>query len=79
MNGFLSGVKEGFREYGENILLIINSVLLSVVYFIGIGLTSLAAKAAGKRFFDKADKRSKTYWTDLDHGKRQKNGYYRQF
>ena len=49
---FLKGVTRGQREFGESITVIINSVLLSIVYFVGIGFTSIFAKISGKHFLD---------------------------
>jgi hypothetical protein len=80
MMSFLSGIKEGFKEFGENIALIVNSLLLSVVYFLGVGPTSLVAKIVRKSFLDvKIEKKSKTYWSDLNLKKRPEEEYYRQF
>jgi hypothetical protein len=80
MMRFLSGIKEGFKEFGENIALIVNSVLLSIVYFVGVGPTSLFAKLVKKSFLDvKIEKKSKTYWSDLNLKKRPEEEYYRQF
>ena len=80
MNYFLSGFKKGFKEFGENISLIVNSVLLTVVYLVGVGPTCLVAKITGKTFFEnKIDKKAKTYWSDTNLSKKTKENYYRQF
>ena len=49
---FLSGFKEGMRQFGQTISIIINSGLLLIVYFIGIGFTSIIAKLFHKHFLD---------------------------
>ena len=80
MRLFFLGLKEGFKEFGENIARIVNSVLLSIVYFVGVGPTSLIARIVKKSFLEtKIEKNKKTYWTDLNLGKRPKEEYYRQF
>jgi hypothetical protein len=80
MKSFFSGFGEGFKEFGENLSVIVNSLLLSVVYFIGIGPTSFVAKLTKKDFLDvKPSKKAKTYWSDLDLGKKKTEEYYRQF
>jgi hypothetical protein len=80
MKVIFSGIKKGFKEFGENIALIVNSVLLSIVYFIGVGPTSLFAKMMGKSFIDrKPEKKTKTYWSDLNLDKKPIEEYYRQF
>lgn len=80
LNQFFHGFKRGTKDFGHNISIIINSVLLSVVYIIGVGLTSLIAKIIGKHFLDKkTSKESQTYWTDLNIKKKPIEEYYRQF
>jgi hypothetical protein len=71
---------EGFRRFGARIGLIVNMVLLSVVYLIGVGVTSVVAKLAGKRFFPaKMSSSKKTYWSELDKKKQPLERSYRQF
>jgi len=77
---FLKGLKEGQKKFGENLAIIINTLILSVAYFIGIGISSIFAKIFGKQFLDiKIDKKAKTYWTKLNLTKKSKKEYYRQF
>jgi hypothetical protein len=77
---FFSGFKKGLEGFGKNISLIVNSVLLTIVYLIGVGVTSIVAKLVGKHFLDKkmAKERS-TYWSELDLKKKPIEEYYRQF
>ncbi len=80
MREFIKGLQEGFKEFGENIAGIVNAVLLSVVYFVGVGPTALVAKISGKSFIEtKPDKKAKSYWSNLDLGKKDTDEYYRQF
>ncbi len=83
---FLKGCKDGMRLFGQNIALIVNTLLLIVVYALGVGLTSLIAKMAGKHFLEmelKKDRKKKggqkSYWQDLNLKKRPMEEYYRQF
>lgn len=77
---FLKGFKEGQKSFGETIAALVNSVLLSIVYLLGVGLISLFAKIFGKHFLlTKIEENSKTYWEDLNLGKRPMGEYYRQF
>jgi len=75
---FLSGVAKGFKEFGHNISAIVNAVLLTIVYIIGIGITAIIARIAGKRFLD-TKLREGSYWNDLNLKKKPINEYYRQF
>jgi hypothetical protein len=80
MNGFFEGFKDGMKSFGENIAIIINTVLLFLVYVLGVGITSIIAKIMGKRFLHtKISKRRDSYWAKLDLKKRSKEEYYRQF
>lgn len=80
LNQFFQGFKKGTKDFGHNISTIINSVLLSIVYIIGVGLTSVIAKLVGKHFLDtKTSEKADTYWTDLDLKKKSIEDYYRQF
>lgn len=77
---FMTGFKEGQRYFGENISAVVNLVLLSFVYIVGAGLTSLAARFFGKSFLDKKiDSETKSYWENLNLKTQRKEAYYRQF
>jgi hypothetical protein len=74
----IKGIKKGFQDFGHNISLIVNSILLSFVYFVGVGPTSLLAKLVGKDFLEKKIPQ-KSYWSKLDLEKQPEEEYYRQF
>ncbi|MDD9954395.1 MAG: hypothetical protein OXR66_08750 [Candidatus Woesearchaeota archaeon] len=74
---FGRGFRHGFTLVGKNIAAIVNTVLLSIVYVVGVGLTSLFAKVFGKKFLDTTKRRS--YWNKLNLKKQPMNSYYRQF
>jgi hypothetical protein len=79
MKGFFKGFREGMRAFGENIAIIVNSLLLSLVYLLGVGPTSVLAKVTGKIFLKKKPSPTDTYWEKLDINGRKLNRYYRQF
>lgn len=68
---------KGFKRFGKNLALFVNSALLFFVYFIGIGITFLLAKALKKKFLD--IKKKESYWHTLDLSKKDEEYYYRQF
>ena len=77
---FLKGIKKGQREFGESISALINLVLLSLVYLIGVGITSIIAKISKKHFLDlKIEKSRESYWEELNLSKEGIERYYRQF
>lgn len=63
-NLFLKSFVRGFQAFGMHVTTVVNFVLLLIVYFVGIGLTSLFGKAARKRFME-LNPQSETYWTEL--------------
>ena len=77
---FINGFKEGQKEFGETIGIIVNSVLLTIVYFVGVGFTFVVSRIFKKRFLDvKLFRDNKTYWSDLNLRKKNINEHYRQF
>lgn len=78
-NLFVKGFKTGFRTFGYKVTDVINFILLSVVYFVGVGVTSLAAKATKKKFLELKQRNNKTYWKERNLGKQPLEDYYRQF
>lgn len=77
---FYKGFQEGLKDFSQTISTIINSILLLIVYLIGVGLTSLFAKIFNKHFLDtKLSNKKKSYWSDLNLKKKSIDEYYRQF
>ncbi len=80
MRTFIKGFKDGFTDFGHNVSTIVNSVLLSVVYFVGVGPTSLAARVFGKSFITSGpEEDTESYWTDFEHAEKGLENHYRQF
>lgn len=78
--GFFNNLKIGQKTFGEDIAALVNSILLTFVYMIGVGSTYLVAKCFRKKFLDlKHDKNRKSYWEDLNLTKKPIEEYYRQF
>ncbi len=77
---FLDGFVQGFKNFGKAFSNTINYVLLSFVYFFGVGLTSLFAKLLGKHFLElKPDSERKSYWVDRKIAKQSLEDHKRQF
>jgi hypothetical protein len=77
---FLDGLLKGMKLFGECVSTLVNSILLSVAYLLGVGIPSLLARAFGKRFLDRTvERHAKTYWRKLDLHKEPIEEYYRQF
>jgi len=74
---FLNDIWDGMKLFGETISAVVNFLLLSFVYLIGVGLTSIAAKLFGKHFIE--TKQKKTYWEELNLTNKKMEEYYRQF
>lgn len=77
---FFRGVKEGQKFFGEVVSTLVNSLLLGIVYIIGVGLTSMASIIAGKKFLEKdLESTKETYWMDLNISTKGKEEYYTQY
>lgn len=74
MNSFL----KGFKEQGENISILVNSILLFIVYIVGIGITSLILKLFRKEFLS-MKKYDESYFEDLNLGKKEYDEYLKQY
>jgi hypothetical protein len=76
---FFKGFKHGFEGFGQNIGIIINTVLLLLVYFVSVGFTFALAKLLRKKFLDTELKNDDTYWVDLNLEIESIEDFYRQF
>ena len=64
---------------GKIISSMVNFILLSIVYFLGIGLTSIIAKVFNKKFLDLKKENKKTYWEEKEMSDKEFQDYFRQF
>ncbi len=77
---FFEGVLEGQKLFGETIAIIVNSLLLTVVYFIGVGLTAISGKLLKHDFLKVGfDKEKQSYWEDFELGNKWEENCYKQF
>ena len=80
LKSLFKGFRKGQKLFGDTMLALPISIVLTFVYIVGVGLTSIIAKMFGKHFLDtKLDSRRRTYWEDLDLTTKKKEAYYRQF
>ena len=64
---------------GKIISSMVNFILLSIVYFLGIGLTSIIAKIFNKKFLDLKKENKKTYWEEKEMSDKEFQDCFRQF
>lgn len=76
---FFDGFKIGVKTFNQTITAIINTILLTFVYVVGIGIPSIIAKLFGKHFLDIKPSKKDTYWSDLNIKTKPLNEYYKQF
>lgn len=74
---FLAGLKDGFRNFSHSVTDAVNFILLFFVYFIGVGMVSVASKVLGKHYLDL--KKNGSSWVQRKLGKRPIEEYYRLF
>lgn len=76
----IAGFKEGQEEFKEIIGSLVNSIALTIVYFLAIAPTSFFMKLSGKKFLDlKIESNKKTYWETLNLTVNKKEDYLKQF
>jgi len=75
---FFNGFQKGIKGFSDNIITIINFLLLSIVYLVGVGLTSISAKIFGKHFLDMKKKKD-SYWHNLKLKNKDIEEYYKPF
>jgi hypothetical protein len=78
MKVFFKGYKEGMKEFGETISIVVNSILLSVVYNLGVGITKIFSKIRNKEFLELKKSNQETYWSDLNLKKQSLKESYKQ-
>ena len=75
-----SAFKKGISRFGQNISTLVNFLLLSLVYLLGVGFTFILSRLLKKEFLDtKLSKDKKTYWSKLDLKKESIEKHMRQF
>jgi len=77
---FFRGIKKGQKNFGEDIQSIINFIMLTFVYFLGVGITSIFARIFNKHFLNlKISKEKETYWQNNNKKDVKMEEFYRQF
>jgi hypothetical protein len=77
---FFTGLKAGMKSFGTCVSTLVNTILLCIVYILGVGVTAIIAKISRKRFLDMdIAKNIKSHWKELNLTKKNINEYYRQF
>ena len=76
---FTPGFKDGFTGFGHTVSGAVNTILLTMVYFMGVGLVSIVSKLSGKRFLDLSYKDKQSYYVTVEKGGGKAEDYLRQF
>lgn len=74
-----STIKSGFERIGKTISNIVNFILLSIIYFIGIGPVAVISKLMGKHFLEPKKDSRKSNWHEHKVEKQPLDKYYRTF
>ncbi|MBS3136886.1 hypothetical protein J4232_00505 [Candidatus Woesearchaeota archaeon] len=73
-------IKKGFLTFSHFIQTVVNTILLTIVYFVGIGLTSIISKLFGKHYLElKLNKDAKSYYKECMSTKKPKEEFYRMY
>ncbi|MFA5484710.1 MAG: hypothetical protein WC260_00435 [Candidatus Pacearchaeota archaeon] len=80
MKKFRENIKKRIKKSSKLILLITNTILLTIVYFLGIGITFLIGKLTRKKLFNlDLNKDEKTYWEKIKEEKKSLEDFYNPF
>lgn len=81
-----STIKEFFKPLtdklewlGKRVQKIVNFILLFLVYFTAVALTSIFSKIAGKKFLDLNPNSGRSFWINEETITKQKEEYQRMF
>ena len=74
---FASGFVSGFKSFSHSISAAVNIAVLTVVYFIGVGIVAIFARIMGKKFLPIEKKSS--YWVERNLKKQRLEEYKRSF
>ena len=78
LTDFSKEVGKAIKEFSGFLNAVFNSLLLSIVYFIGIGVASVVAKIFRKKFLETRFSEG-SYWSELNLKKLSAEEHYRQF
>jgi hypothetical protein len=77
---FGSGWLAGFRKVGESVAVVVNAVLLSIAYVVGVGPIAVIGKLSRKRWLDVRFKSAdESYWEEHVLSTEAMDKYRRQF
>lgn len=78
MKDTIKAVLRGMKRFGEYVAILVNTILLFITYFLGVGITWLIAKAMRKEVLQKK-LGAASYWTPLELKTKPKDEYLKQF
>jgi hypothetical protein len=76
---FWTGFKRGLKFFLEDMASFNNFLLLTLTYFIGVGISSVLMKISTKSKSKSSKKIVNTYWDDIDIGAKNVDSYFRPF
>ena len=80
LRDFSKGWLAGFKRVGTSFATAFNALFLSIAYFLGVGITAIAAKIVRKRFLDTTwSPQRATHWVDHVQKTEPIDKYKRQF
>ena len=71
--------RKGMEDFTKIIVNVVNFILLSIAYVLGVGLTAVIAKLSKKTFIDTKKHQKESYWIEEEIKTEAKEKYYRQF
>lgn len=79
LTSFLYNFRSGMEAFGRRVNIVVVSIALMIVYFVGVGVIHFLGRLFGKRFlFLRPSMKVSSYWMDIVKNDDIKK-YYRQF
>jgi len=76
---FLEGFGHGFKSFGAIIANIVNTILLVLIYFIGVGIAALIVKLTRQELMSVEKKKISSYYKSNKPEKQSIEDFYKQY
>lgn len=74
----LCGIKSGLKTFNLIMFTPISAILISIIYFFGVGTASLMVKLSKTTLLNQHQSKNSS-WTDIDYEYTEKESFFRQY
>lgn len=76
---FLDGFRHGFKSFGMIVTNIVNTVLLLLIYFVGVGFAALITRITSQKLMSVEKKKTNSYYKVNKTEKQNIEDFYKQY